>query len=329
MAICISTRRAKSYIFLIFGIGISIPSISLAVDCYDEITSTVTLTEHLNCELSEDEPVALTIIGPGGSLSMNGFELNCTYNPADQDEWAGVRMEGTSGSIHGGSINSCPDGIHAVGSGSHSIFDMEITDFEDDGVLAESDFNNIYENLIIGQGLAIIGDGVDANGDYTSIVHNTIEGAGDEGVEIDGEYVNVSYNHISGSGQDGVEVDGDYASIIGNTLTNNGSDGIELEEQFALVTQNHVSDNVDDGIEFLGGSGNYVIQNTVTNNGAGSLDPAGIVVSRVDSINNFIIGNFAFDNFGDDLRDDFDPDCTGSNVWQGNFFGKASPTCLK
>ncbi|MFA0813573.1 right-handed parallel beta-helix repeat-containing protein [Microbulbifer epialgicus] len=300
-----------------------------AVDCYDVITAPTILTQDLTCELTAENPIALTIVGPFGSLSMNGRQLNCIYDSEDEDQWAGILIEGASGLVNGGGIVGCPDGVHVKGAGSHSVNNMEILDFEDDGVLVESDNNLVSGNQIIGQGLAIIGDGVDANGHFTTIVENYIEGAGDEGVEIDGEYVKVISNHIVGSGQDGVEVDADFAVVRANILENNGSDGVEIVEDFSSVSQNYVFGNVDDGIEFSGGSDNLVSQNIVVNNGrVGETDSAGIIISNVGSINNTIFGNIAFGNINYDLRDEFDPDCTGSNSWLANTFGTADPPCL-
>jgi parallel beta-helix repeat protein len=175
---------------------------------------------------------------------------------------------------------------------------------------------------------------------------HTITGGG--GYAIFGIFIDDSANAITGvriagpgtiSGFDyGVGISGDGYShgvrdsaVSGLTVTDNPGVGVYLEAANRPgLTDNVVSGNtvtgngagiVFDGFEsVLPGTtfGNMFSGNTVTGNGFYGILLNGVVGSTVK-------GNTATGNTPDDLRD-FAP--CGSNVWKGDTFNTANPTCL-
>ncbi|WP_444957550.1 right-handed parallel beta-helix repeat-containing protein [Microbulbifer sp. ZKSA002] len=278
----------------------------MAVDCGDVITTAETLSETLNCELSLANPYAVTVTGPGGSLTMaEGGEIICD-NP-NLEGIAGILVNGLSGAVYGGTITDCPDGLNLEGDGFHTIDGIMILNSPREGIVIDSDSNNIVGNQIIDTGND---DGIDVRGDRNQIINNYIESAGDQGITVNGVFTLIQLNTIVGStdGDNGIDINESNTTVIQNFVTGSASNGIEL--------------NVDV-------SSTSIIQNIVMENGTnGSPDTAGINIAGFNNENNVVVGNTSLDNSAFDLRDPTDPTCSGSNTWIGNTHVTAEPACL-
>ncbi|WP_444897490.1 right-handed parallel beta-helix repeat-containing protein [Microbulbifer sp. SSSA005] len=300
---------------------------SLAVECFDTINSPTTLTENLQCELTPENPYALTITGPSGNLYMSGDGGITCVGEAGETGQFGIMVEGTSRQVIGGSVENCPGGILVAGSGLHSILHTQITNFLlDDGIRAESNNNLIQGNIITSNGVDG-DDGIDASGDFTTVTQNIINGAGDEGIEINGASASIIQNYTAGSEDDGIDLNRSGATISFNISENNDGGGIVINGNNSYISQNIASNNGDDGIEISdSGSSNTILQNTVQYNG-----DQGIYIEQSGSVDNVIRGNISTDNVGFDLLDPFaDPTCTNlNNTWSSNTANTSDPDCLR
>ncbi|WP_444885065.1 right-handed parallel beta-helix repeat-containing protein [Microbulbifer sp. PSTR4-B] len=280
--------------------------LAVAVDCGDVITSPETLSETLNCELSQANPYAVKVTGPNGSLTMvEGGEIVCD-NP-NQEGIAGILVNGFSGAVYDGVITDCPDGLNLEGDGFHTIVGIMILDSPREGIVIDSDSNNIIGNKIIDTGND---DGIDVRGDRNQIVNNYIESAGDQGITVNGMFTFVHLNTVVGSsdGDNGIDVNESNTTVIANFVTGNAANGIELS---------------------VGVSSTSVMQNLVMGNGTnGAPDVAGINIAGFNNENNVVVGNTSLNNSAFDLRDPTDPTCSGSNIWIGNTHVTAEPACL-
>ncbi|MCO1337000.1 right-handed parallel beta-helix repeat-containing protein [Microbulbifer sp. OS29] len=288
--------------------GFALTNQVLAVECGDVITAPATLNQNLICELTEDSPYGLTIIGPTGNLTMiDGGGVTCDNSSGDGI--GGILLEGFSGLVTGGEIIKCLNGIIVAGDGFHSVLDAQISDTGRDAILINSHNNTITGNHIIG---TEFDDGIDVKGSNNFISQNKIEASNDEGILIDAgaDFNFILLNWIKGS------IDGD--------------DGIDIKGNYTTVSQNHVTQSYDNGISLSENVENsLVVQNTVSGNGIGGLlDSAGINITGFNNINNSIIGNSALNNSAFDLKDSSDPTCTGVNTWEGNLFTTSDPACL-
>ncbi|WHI52727.1 right-handed parallel beta-helix repeat-containing protein [Microbulbifer sp. MLAF003] len=306
-------------------LSIGISSQSLAVSCYDVIKTPAILTENLQCELSDANPYALTIAGPGGNLRMIGDGgITCTGSVTN--EKFGIFIKGSSHSVTGGTISNCPGGILVGGLGFHSILYVEILDYlVDDAIQVDSNFNLIQGNTILGN--KVDGDdGIDSNGDNNFIIQNTVIDSGGEGIIVEGNSVTVTLNEVVGSASAGIDFEGLNGTITYNTLLENDLHGIEVDTSGAFVFQNTSSHNMVAGIE-IEGSNNVVRGNTSNNNGT-----VGILVSDQlpESSNNTIRKNVALGN-PIDLEDPFaDSFCDNLiNDWGNNTADSSTPACLR
>jgi len=143
-------------------------------------------------------------------------------------------------------------------------------------------------------------------------------------------------------------------SVIATGGTSFDGDGIAINNG----VNNHVNNNqvsnvggsfLSVGIRLWGGSDNDVTGNTVQSLKPGTLPPAGLILQGADNtavhgnlvsnnpgngiwaqtgaVGNFISGNTALNNSGNDLQDD-NTDCD-NNTWQGNTFGTANQGCIQ
>ncbi|WHI49699.1 right-handed parallel beta-helix repeat-containing protein [Microbulbifer sp. MLAF003] len=316
-------KRTLTFVAFIFSIFISFNS--LAVECGDIISTPKFLLQDLNCHLSPEKPVALTIEGPSGSLTMGNKQLTCSFNAGEGE--VGIALEGFAARLVGGQINDCPNGVIARGRGSHSIIETEIHAALFEGVTLESNNNIVSRSVVLGLGVTQ-GEGISLDGKNNTATENRVIGVGDEGIEIDGDFATVNFNYVDGNGDDGIDIEALNAIITANFVRGN-DEGISIEDDNAVVNSNTVTENGRNGIEIFGASNNLVSNNLVTKNGFVIPGSAGIVILLESDENNEIVGNTSLGNSEVDLKDVFDPDCTGSNVWLDNIFETADPTCLK
>ncbi|WHI52801.1 right-handed parallel beta-helix repeat-containing protein [Microbulbifer sp. MLAF003] len=300
-----------------------------AVECGATIIKPRVLTQDLNCELTAENPVALTVIGPFGSLILEDAEISCSIQIPFEMQSFGIVLKGASASVSGGKISGCENGISAEDHGTHSISNIEIIDFDRDGIRLASGTNTVTNVMLTGLAGSTNADGIMIAGSNNNINNCMISGIGDEGIEVGGNYNSVTFCHISGFNEEGIEIIGDYSNIAQNVIEHNLENGIRVNGDFATVGQNVVRSNAEIGIEIDNTVGSRITQNTVIENGSNLSEGfGGIVVTDEAAAGNQIIGNIVFDNEPYDLSDLFDPDCTGTNIWEGNRFGSANPGCL-
>ncbi|WP_444932795.1 right-handed parallel beta-helix repeat-containing protein [Microbulbifer sp. JTAC008] len=310
----------KTLSMTLFTLGVSLSLTVNAVDCGDVITEPATLTEDLVCEFT-DAP-ALTIQGPTGSLYMNGHSLTCLGSDAGN----GIVLIGTSAELSTGTVNGCNDAVLLLEAGGHTVYGINALLPLDDAIVVSSDSNIVTGNYALGDGNDS-DDGIDINGNLNFISQNIIELSGDEGMEVDGTSNTIIGNTITGSDSDGVELDGDFSVFVSNIVQDNDNTGIEIEGSSCTVSNNTTTENGSSGISLeFSASNNGISQNTSSDNGA-----YGILVTGVNAIGNNIVFNTATGNGLFDLEDLFESEeCSvNNNLWSGNTFSSAEPSCLE
>ncbi|WP_445364678.1 right-handed parallel beta-helix repeat-containing protein [Microbulbifer sp. ANSA003] len=301
----------------VLSMGIASGSQAQAVSCGDVITSPTTLDSDLVCTIADEFSVAIAIEGPSGSLSMGDYSLTCSTN----EFGTGIILLESGARLSGGSVIGCGDAVTVGGDGNHFVTGVTITDFGDDAVYVESDFNVVSNMTITGDGWDS-DEGIDIQGNNNLVNNNLVENAGDEGIEVAGDYNTVTFNEVYFSGNDGIEIDGIFANITNNISAFNGSSGIEIDSDNGTISLNNVTDNEEGGIDLDQGDSNSIVNNNVVDNGT-----YGIFISDDEPTNNTISGNFS-EGQTYDLFDAVDFDCSGSNTWQNNTFTTSDPSCL-
>jgi parallel beta-helix repeat protein len=130
--------------------------------------------------------------------------------------------------------------------------------------------------------------------------------------------LNLNGHTITGTA---IYVAGPNAKIVGPGTVTDAGTGIELNGGSGSLRGVTVTDGApnSNGI-YIDSSGNTVRGNVATDN-----PEAGIFIESPDT-GNTVIGNYAHGN-GTDLEDQ-SGGCT-NNVWRGNDFGTADPTCIR
>ncbi|WP_444907365.1 right-handed parallel beta-helix repeat-containing protein [Microbulbifer sp. SSSA008] len=197
----------------------SYSSITLAeVACGDVITTAEVLTEDLSCDLTTDEPDALTIVGPSGSLNMGDYSLTCTTG--GDLGGAGIRIEGNGATLTGGVIDGCFDGVFLEGEGYHKVLGTEVVNSVNDGIDIDSIYNTINDCVITDSGRV----GVDMDDDYNTFSGCTVTGSVADGIQVDDSFSRVFNNTSSGNGGAGILIEGSSNNVISqNTTTDNGN----------------------------------------------------------------------------------------------------------
>ncbi|MCO1336278.1 right-handed parallel beta-helix repeat-containing protein [Microbulbifer sp. OS29] len=250
-----------------------------AVDCYDTITTPVTLNQDLSCDTSSTP--ALIISGPSGSLNLNGHSVNC-----DALVGTGIFLDGTAASVYNGEVFNCQNGIQPDGNGFHNIQNI-------------STYSNTYGIYLTGNNNSIT---------QTTIFKNSLA------IYVIGDNNSILFNDINNNSGTGIFIDS-------NTTTKNEN---------TLVSQNTIYQNSFSGILIGQSNSNLIVQNRIYENGTAGIgiDTGGIVLINLNQSNNRIIGNSVIDNVIYDLIDENVDACSSSNIWSGNIFGSASPSCL-
>ncbi|WP_157953916.1 right-handed parallel beta-helix repeat-containing protein [Microbulbifer sp. A4B17] len=223
--------------------------------------------------------------------------LICSDTPA-------LTIEGPTGSLNmNGFTLECraPDrGIDLLGTGA---------------VLS----NGIIEDCSIG--VFVNGDG------FHSVQSMTIQDSFDIGILLLSENNTVSGSTVTGSINRAIDILGANNSVIGNFIFDNQGGaprGIAIGGDNAFVSQNFCDDNEGAGIVIESSSGGLVIQNVVTNN-----SQTGISMEGGGQSDYLVAGNIATDNPDGDLVDSNPDACMSTNLWYGNIFDTADPSCLE
>ncbi|WP_444944503.1 right-handed parallel beta-helix repeat-containing protein [Microbulbifer sp. ZKSA006] len=301
----------------LLSMGIATGSQAQTVSCGDVITTPTTLDGDLVCTIADSHDVAITIEGPAGSLSMGEYSLTCSTNEYGR----GILLEESGARLSGGEVIGCHDALTLAGNGSHTVADVNVSDFGDDAVTVRSDNNLVSDMEVIGDA-SDSDNGIVIRGDFNVIYSNTVEAAGDEGILINGSFNSVIANETVYSKYDGIEVNGTFSNVHGNISAFNGGSGIEIDDDLNTISGNTIVGNGNGGIDLDRGDGNSINGNYVISN-----DTYGIFILDSKPTNNTISGNTATGQTYD-LYDAVDPDCTGSNIWENNIATTASPSCL-
>jgi hypothetical protein len=163
-------------------------SLAEAVECGDEITTSITLASDLNC--SDYDGAALTL-KEGAKLDLNGKKVIGNY------ENDCIVIEDDGAIVKNGTVTRCKDGIR-VKSNSNTIMAVEVSDSARRGIRINGD-GNLLKNCLVShsgrQGIKIEG------GSYNEIFSTLVFDNCRDGIEIDGGSDNrVFYNHVEDNG---------------------------------------------------------------------------------------------------------------------------------
>ncbi|WP_444916427.1 right-handed parallel beta-helix repeat-containing protein [Microbulbifer sp. JMSA003] len=223
--------------------------------------------------------------------------LNCSGTPA-------LTIEGPTGSLDmNGFTLEC-------GGGSSRGIDV----LGSAAVLS----NGVVDGCAIG--IFVDGDG------FHSIQTMTVQDGIDVGIWLISENNIVNGSTATGFFNRGIEIQGSNSQVIGNFLIDNQggtSSGILINGDNSFVAQNICDNNNGEGIVIDPSSGGLVVQNIVTNNGQ-----TGISMEGGGQSDYLITGNIATGNPDGDLVDSNPDACMSTNLWYGNIFDTADPSCL-
>lgn len=226
------------------------------VSCGDVITTAEVLTEDLSCSSAFD--LALTVVGPGGYLDLNGFTIECDF---DVD---GIFLDGTGavvtgGALSNGKVQGCGFGVEAIGSGAHTVTGIA---FEGNAVsVAFVSDNNTLSNSVISETTEI---GVAINGSNSTLIANEVStstsasGAWGVILQVGADTSYILSNMVSGFDQYGVIVCSDRNVISQNVVEGNGVEITNTATGVYLPGDTFVCDD--------GQEGNTIVSNEATNN---------------------------------------------------------------
>ncbi|WP_444957338.1 right-handed parallel beta-helix repeat-containing protein [Microbulbifer sp. ZKSA002] len=143
------------------------------------------------------------------------------------------------------------------------------------------------------------------------------------GLAVSSDFNLITNSSANGNGNTGILVTGLRNTLISNIIESNLLDGIQLDGDAPNLTQNYIYDNNRYGIYIADSSfGNYS-QNTSEMNGS-----VGIYMEADNQFFNYILNNTSESNTDFDLEELNANACSNTNVWLGNTFTTANPSCL-
>ena len=286
------------------------------VMCGDIITSPAELTGNLTCT-GDAGPAALTVIGPGGKLDLNGFTLDCD-NGTDATDTDGIRLTGSKARVHSGIVRDCTDGVVLSGTGNHQVANITSEDHVRHGFLVTSNRNELVANTAQ---RSATDDGFNVNADDNHFVANLADDNANRGFEIRGDRNKFSGNTASNN-HDGFVVQGarDHDSVFtGNTALNHIKGGVEVRGRPCQLTRNTV-DGASTGFDVLHTRGCRLEGNIVRNAFTGILLRDDLAQdNRLEG--NDVIGSVVFDLVDENV------DCD-NNEWTGNTFVTSNQACI-
>ncbi|AWF80968.1 hypothetical protein BTJ40_09175 [Microbulbifer sp. A4B17] len=208
-----------------------------AVECGDTITTQVTLEEDLTCG---NEAVVLTVVGPTGSLDLNGHTIDCV----SQTSGVGVLLSGraaflSGGALENGIVSGCIVGVSAEGEGFHNIQGVNVIG-GNLGIAVSSSNSSVFQSNVTGSESV----GVGLESDNSIFINNTITGC-PIGLALDEcSSCLVSNNHVFQNFQFGIVVDGNTVNnlILQNRVELNGNEN-EMSAGI-LLGVNNVNGNI-------------------------------------------------------------------------------------
>lgn len=236
------------------------PAEGAHVACGDVITTAVTLDGDVGPCTTD---AALTIVGPGGSLDLNGFEVSCD-GTLDTE---GIQMVGTGAHLQDGTVRDCRDGIEMLEGGGHTALRVRAIDNHEDGFDIDSDFNFVTKCVASNNGSGEFeNEGFEVDGENNQLTKNISFDNHDDGFDLNGDRNVLRKNLAYDNAEDGFDVDGDKNIIGQNDSVENGGDGFEVEGDENLLRHNLAEQNEDDGIDLEYGDRNHIGKNLCEDN---------------------------------------------------------------
>jgi len=315
-----------------FVVGAS--TLGAQVVCGDIITTPAELTADLICDGNDAGP-ALTVMGPGGKLDLNGFTVDCD-NDADATDTDGIVLTGRKALVHSGTVTDCTDGVVLIAPGHHHVANITSELNSGDGFRVPdggSNRNKLNANTAQDNGGAgfHVGSAAGSSSD-NSFVANLSDDNGGYGLRIwtTGGGHKVNGNTFSNNGAAGIVVHVSASQAIhGNTIFSNGTQGIGiLAGGRNVITENMIDDN---GTISLASSTGLLVRGTDDNRLEGNIvtgSRRGIDLSANGanfSTDNRIEGNTVTGNTVD--MSDASADCD-NNKWKGNTFNTSNKACI-
>lgn len=327
-------------------IFIATARIAFAVSCGDTITSDETLTADLNCM---SEPAL--IIGAGGSLDLNGFQVTCNGSIV------GISMEAEGTSLSNGSVGNCDfgvvllgkhkitgvyvfnsgNGIYTTANGGNKIKDVAVSGSAGTGIYLQANNNTVSGVSVRGSGTGVYVAGIGnklkdvtttdcsnyginsvGTGQKVSNIRNLNADIGLHATGTGNKYTNIhSFEHVI----EGVLLTGSDSKLSGSTALSRStgpSKGIAVGGAMGV--------NAVSKCATLGGQGGILISSAseVSKNLIFGSNPYGINATGGGSSisKNIAVGNGASDLFENS------PGCASGNVWSGNI-GKGNESCIE
>jgi parallel beta-helix repeat protein len=158
------------------------------IECGAEITTSVTLTNDLNCSGYDD---AVLTLKEGAELNLNGKKVIGNYDNNC------IEIEDDGVELNNGTVTRCKDGIR-IKSNSNTITSVEVSDSARRGIRINGNGNLLKMCLVSHNGR----QGIKIEGaNYNELFSNLVFGNCRDGIEIDGgSYNRVLFNHVEDNG---------------------------------------------------------------------------------------------------------------------------------
>lgn len=274
---------------------------------------------------------ALRVRGSNLTIDLNGYTIFGVGGSDVIHQAAGIKVDQQSNvtifsSKPGGTIRDFFHGVWFLGGTNNQVGNLNLIDNNDgnppgggNGVVLQNSTNTRVINNLVDRsggfgGISVFNDrrvppccpqGAADNVIRGNTVTNANNRAGTVGISIEaGAGHVIDSNTVSGSSSDGIRLTTAVSAsrVVNNVVRTNGRDGIHLQESIT--------------------TGASADRNLVQNNQVGRNARDGI---HVEGEENRILNNRSQENTNIDLVDT-NVDCD-MNVWSGNMFGTADPSC--
>ena len=186
---------------------------------------------------------ALIVVGPGGSVDLNGFTVSCATAASD-----GILLDGEGAELSGGQVTGCDDGVVLAGAGGHTVRDVSSFLNFGDGFQVDSHDNVLIDDVAEDNA----GDGFHVDGDENLLKRNDAIDNGDDGFDVFGILNKLTQSFAADNTDDGYDFTGHGNEIHKSEASANDDNGYEIVGSFNLLGQDSAFSNGDDGFEIAG-----------------------------------------------------------------------------
>lgn len=248
-------------------------SLVLTPPCPVVLSTSIVLTEDIECDPQLLEPTGVQIVNDGVDLNCNGYSINGQGAIFDDfsGTWVGVRSEANDVSIHNCDIRRFDVGIAVEPDGdsvrtNNTIYNNTLAIIGSTGIELLGDDHTVSTNEISTL-VSTLGRGIRATGDRFSIIGNRFEvaiiggGTDSHTVAVDvlpgSEDGQINDNDFSGWWQEGIRLQSEIENESVDNMTASGNVFEGINQTPIILLGNVENSTISDNEIFAYGSGYY------------------------------------------------------------------------